>query len=141
MGECPVPKTNDTRSFLVGWLAGAAMSYVLPGILCLTLLLPACLNREIQPVEVLVALSWLSLIFVAPGLGAAAVGGALGLRRWLAAAVCFPVAVAFALACWRFAYGPGALKVMALLLPFAVVNAIFAAVAAGKVARDRRAGK
>jgi hypothetical protein len=140
MVQHPVSKTNDLKSFLVGWLVGAAVGYLLPGILCLTLFLQRWSDQKSQLAHALALLFWLCLILGVPSLGAAAVGGALGVRRWLAAAVCSPAAVAFALACWRSAYGPGALKVMALLLPWAVVNAGVAAVTAGKVARDRRAG-
>jgi hypothetical protein len=140
MGEHPLSRTNDLRSFLVGWLVGAAIGHLLPGILCLTLLSQRGSDQESQLAHALALLFWLCLILGVPSLGAAAVGGALGVGRWLAAAVCFPAAVAFALACWRSAYGPGALKAMAVLVPLAVVNTGVAAVTAGKVARDRRAG-
>jgi len=133
-------RTRDLRSFLVGWLAGAAIGHLLPGILCLTLLSQTRSDPEFRPAHALPLLFWLCLILDVPSLGAAAVGGALGVRRWLAAAVCFPAAVAFALACWRSAYGPGALKAMALLVPLAVINTSVAAVMAGKVAMDRRTG-
>jgi hypothetical protein len=123
---------------VIGWLAGAATGCVMPGILFLMMLWARHLHPEDEPPDSLRELAGLFLVFGAPGLGAAAVGAALGLRRWRAAAVCLPAAVALALACWAHGGGPS-LKEMVLVLPWAAANACLAALGAGKVAGDRRA--
>ncbi len=134
-------RTDGWRTFLIGWLAGAAVSCAFPVFLLGGLLLSAALDRDRlpRPYQLLDASGFLGRFFCVPALGGAAVGAAVGTRRWWTAVAC--VAGALVLAWWSFPEIRG--KAPAILLPYAVLNPIVSGAYATSVAwrrGDRRGG-
>jgi hypothetical protein len=118
------------RNMLAAWLGGAAVGCVMPVGILLTLALPDHVVQAFSDVQVL---GFFGRVFCVPAVGAATVGAGVGARRWRAAAV----GLAISLVLMQWAFGDIRGKGEVIMVPFAVVNAVFAAFAAAHLVRRR----